>query len=160
DLVIDCQENDMANIIQEGLDNVLALDNCRETTLEHDFNIEDVSGMTCGEIVVVFTAIDPCENMTQIEASLRIVDLDAPQFVLPPADITLACAELNEPLIDLEWTDNCSDGGMVSGSEVSNGQTNPEIITRIWTVSDDCNNMSTWVQIITIFEIQEETITA
>jgi gliding motility-associated-like protein len=160
DLVIDCAENNKENLIQEWLNHITASDNCRESVIQNDFNIEDISGMTCGEILVVFTAIDPCDNTSQVEATIRIIDIEAPQFLLPPDDLTLACAELIEPIIELEWTDNCSEGGMATGSEISNGQSNPEIMTRTWTVSDDCDNISTWVQIITIYEIQEQTIIA
>ena len=53
-------------------------------------------------------------------------------------------------MIDLGWTDNCDGSGTVTGTDVSNNGSCPEIITRTWTYTDACGNVATVTQTITI----------
>ena len=53
-------------------------------------------------------------------------------------------------MVDLGWTDNCDGSGTVSGSDVSDGASCPQTITRSWTYTDACGNVTRVTQTITV----------
>ncbi|KAF5038809.1 hypothetical protein DSECCO2_550440 [anaerobic digester metagenome] len=62
-------------------------------------------------------------------------------------------------MISLTWTDNCDGTGSVTGTDVSDGNTCPEVITRTWSYTDACGNISTVTQTITVDDITDPTFT-
>ena len=96
--------------------------------------------------------------LTDIDAGL--MDVEAPTFAGVPADETVQCDAIpTAPIIgaQLTATDNCDTDVDITFSEtttqsgdVSVCENNTYTITRVWTATDDCGNVSTATQIITV----------
>ncbi len=82
-------------------------------------------------------------------ASQRVVvaDYTPPIIEAAPADITVCIIEEIPPAIDLSWTDNCSDGDIVSSQDI---QESASLISRQWLATDACGNSTIQRQFITI----------
>ena len=130
-----------------------ATDNCATPAVVYDG--ETVVGTSCPfELHRQWTATDCAGNSTSLIQIITVEDNEAPIFTSPPPDITVCVGDV-PPMNDLGWTDNClppwgAGSGTVTGTEVSDGMTNPETITRTWTYSDDCGNEASYAQIITV----------
>ncbi|MCF8239103.1 MAG: hypothetical protein K9I85_13160, partial [Saprospiraceae bacterium] len=108
-------------------------------------------GNTCPEIITrTWTYTDACGNASTETQIITIGDDIPPVFDAPPAALTIQCSADIPAMIDLDWTDNCDGAGSVTGTDTSDGNTCPEVITRTWTYTDACGNASTETQIITI----------
>jgi hypothetical protein len=108
-----------------------------------------LAGATCGSytlelIVGENQCADTCDMTFLIE------DTIAPVLDPAPANATYQCSADVPAAGSLAWTDNCDGSGTVLGSDVSNGQTCPEIITRTWTYTDACGNTASATQTITV----------
>ena len=117
------------------------------------FESEVSDGMTCPETITrTYRVADSC-NFIDVTQTIIVNDLDAPIMDPAPADVNVSCIADVPPIIGLNWTDNCLGSGTVMGVDVSDGQSCPETITRTWTISDDCGNITTEVQIITAHDL-------
>lgn len=114
--------------------------------------LSDVSdGNTCPEIITrTYRVADSCTNYIDVTQIIRVRDTIAPVLENAPADVTVQCSTDIPTNIDLNWTDNCDGSGVVSGIDVSNGASCPEVITRSWTYTDNCGNAATKSQLIII----------
>lgn len=113
--------------------------------------VEVSSGTTCPEVLTrTWTISDTCGNTTTQTQVITIFDTISPVIESAPADLTIQCPSQLPAMVSLNWTDNCLGSGVLTGVEVSDGQTCPETITRTWTKSDDCGNTATEVQVIVI----------
>ncbi|MBO6655236.1 MAG: gliding motility-associated C-terminal domain-containing protein, partial [Psychroserpens sp.] len=87
--------------------------------------------------------------------TITIEDTTAPTFTVP-ADITIECdqdpADLSLTGDVTDEADNCSTGldATFSDSVADGACANESVITRTWTLTDDCGNTTTQVQTITI----------
>ena len=118
-----------------------------------------------GTVVVNYTATDACGQVNNCSA---IFTIDAPSNVLQepsftvPADITVYrdanCNYNADPLtvtgIPTDLEDNCTDAGNLTMNYIdafaAGSCANELIITRTWTVSDNCSNTTSKDQIITV----------
>lgn len=108
-------------------------------------------GGFCPEILTrTYRITDSCSNYTEVDHIIVIEDTAAPVLDAAPSDTTVSCYADIPTMNDLDWTDNCLGTGTVVGSEVSDGNTCPEVLTRTWTISDTCGNTATQTQTITI----------
>lgn len=85
------------------------------------------------------------------ESNFSFEDMMPPVFTSPPASTTLDCDALLDPMMNLDYTDNCIPDGSVAGTET--GSSDPcagGSITREWTVTDMCDNTTTHTQVITV----------
>uniref|UniRef100_UPI00202951FD T9SS type A sorting domain-containing protein n=1 Tax=Hanstruepera flava TaxID=2930218 RepID=UPI00202951FD len=87
---------------------------------------------------------DPCGNMAE-ELSVTytwIVDNDAPEIDVPEMDPL--CNDYFPESIDANWTDNCSDGGIVTGyiGNIVSSECQ-ETADYVFTVTDACGNIET-----------------
>ena len=64
--------------------------------------------------------------------------------------MTVECVGDVPAMSNLGWTDNCDGTGTVTGSDVSDGLSCPETITRTWTYTDACGNTSSVSQTIIV----------
>ena len=120
----------------------------------------DVSdGGSCPEIITrTWTYTDGCgNNSTTASQIITIIDTQAPVFDPVPLDTTVGCIGDVPTLGNLGYTDNCDGSGLVLGTDVSDGGSCPEIITRTWTITDNCGNNSTVSQTITVIDITPPT---
>ncbi|MFK7756121.1 MAG: T9SS type A sorting domain-containing protein, partial [Flavobacteriales bacterium] len=128
---------------------VTATDNCDET-LEVEFTeITEPSGC---ELIITRTwrATDECANTSLGVQTLIVVDTTAPEISEAPADVTVECSTIPEP-VELTATDNCDDNVEITYSEVSSDGC-PYTITRTWTATDDCGNQDSTIQVITVID--------
>lgn len=113
------------------------------------------NGLTCPEILTrTYQVSDVCNNTISVTQTITIDDITAPVMDPEPVDVNVQCTADIPPMVNLNWTDNCDGAGVVTGTDVSNGSTCPEIITRTWTYSDACGNTATRSQIITIHDTE------
>src|SRR5690606_2056911 len=102
-----------------------------------------------------WTATDCAGNATDHTQTITLEDREAPVLAATsinyPQNIRVSCGELPEvPL--LNFVDNCSEELTVAYSE-TNGvvhQNGNYQITRIWRVSDTCNNLAEFTQVINV----------
>ena len=118
--------------------------------------LNDVSdGLSCPETITrTYRVEDACGNYIDVQQTITIHDIQSPVFVAPPATLNVQCAADIPAMTDLVWTDNCDGTGTVAGTDVSDGQSCPETITRTWTHTDACGNTATETQIITVHDTQ------
>ena len=76
-------------------------------------------------------------------------DTEDPVLVGVPADAEAECSAIPDaPTVTA--TDNCDSDMTVNFSEIRSGECGSEIITRTWTVSDDCGNTASASQVISL----------
>ena len=143
-------------------------DNC-DTSLDATFTDVVVAGSCEGEQIITrtWTLTDDCGNTTTHDQIIRVEDNTAPTFTVP-ADITIykdaTCnydanvsitgdvtdeADNCDTSLDATFTDAVAPG-LCEGEE---------IITRTWTLTDDCGNPTTHIQIITVRDTTPPTFT-
>ena len=122
----------------------------------------DVSdGQSCPETITrTWTYTDACGNVATETQTITVNDTQAPVFSAPPVAVNVQCSADVPAIVDLGWTDNCDGAGTVAGSEVSDGQSCPEVITRTWTYTDACGNIATETQTITVNDTQAPVFSA
>lgn len=157
DITVNCDEGTSADDL--GIPSFM--DNCTATG-SITIDIDDVTtgfdgsctNMVVGTITRTFTATDLCGNVnSSCVQVITVVDMEAPTFTTPP-DITIQCTQDTFPATTGDVTDeadNCSSVIEVDFSDSFMSGTCPviDIITRTWTATDECGNVSTGVQTIT-----------
>ncbi len=96
-------------------------------------------------------ASDPCGNTSSFQQLIHVSDNQAPVFTYVPANLQLDCTSpifIEQPVV----TDNCSMNIVPVLSEQMTGNNCNTVITRTWIATDDCGNISTASQIITIID--------
>ncbi len=100
----------------------------------------------------IWTTEDVCGNVGSYSQTITVRDTSAPVFVeTPPVDITVECGAIPTAEI-LTATDNCDTNISVSYSELRiDGEcTNHYTLNRTWAASDECGNILTHTQVITV----------
>ena len=131
-------------------DDASAIDNCG--TVEIEELMETVSGDCTGNYIITreFTATDDCGNMTSSTQTITVQDTTAPEFTSVPADYTVECSD-DMPMEEALAMDNCGTVTVSVMSETTAGDcTGHYTIARTFTATDDCGNMNTAVQTITV----------
>src|SRR5690554_818687 len=128
-------------------------DNCTVTpTVTHVSDVSD--GNTCPEVITrTYNIADDCGNNIDVVQTITIND-DINPTGTAPADLTVQCIG-DVPVADVtlitDEADNCTVNPIVTHvSDVSDGNTCPEVITRTYNIADDCGNNIDVVQTITI----------
>ncbi|WP_418639027.1 DUF7507 domain-containing protein [Winogradskyella sp.] len=166
DETIECDGSDTESVvITWNAANIAALETCGTDTCDteptnivtsnYDFNNLVPTCGSGGTITIQYTVADDCGNTTTIDATLTIEDTTPPTFSVP-ANITIEC---DEDATDLTLTgdvtdesDNCSTGleAIFTDSIADGSCPSSSIITRTWSLTDSCDNTTTFVQTITI----------
>ena len=138
-----------------------------DVTIDADLTVtfSDLVNGSCPTIITrTYTITDECGNSVDVVQTITIQDVTAPTFTAPSA-LTINC---EDDATDLALTgdvtdesDNCSVGLNATYVDVTDN-TDPcaVIITRTWTLTDDCGNTSTQDQIITVEDVTAPTFTA
>uniref|UniRef100_UPI00260A4D83 gliding motility-associated C-terminal domain-containing protein n=1 Tax=uncultured Psychroserpens sp. TaxID=255436 RepID=UPI00260A4D83 len=170
DVTLECSgdENEtLANDWNEN--NIVALQTCADdlgiaVTSDYNYtNFVETCGLS-GSITVTYTVSDECGNSASLQSTLTIEDTTPPTFTVP-ADVTLECdqdpSDLSLTGDVTDETDVCS--GLLEATyidTVANGSCASEsVITRTWTLADDCGNTTTLVQTITVQDTTAPTFT-
>lgn len=144
-----------ANTLPASTGNATATDNCIALPLV-TYSDVTANGSCVNEYTITrtWTAIDECENSSSCVQTIVIDDNTAPTLTCPP-NLTITCTANTLPAGTgtATATDNCSGVPVVTYADVT--QSSPTCaqeynITRTWTATDICNNVSTCVQTITI----------
>ena len=140
---------------------VTAVDNCDPAPVKTF--VGDVSnGQTCPETITrTYRATDACGNSATCTQTI-IVDDTNPPVVTCPADISVQCvADVPTPnTASVSATDNCDPNPVIVwlSDQIAPG-TCPKIITRTYKATDDCGNIGTCTQAITVWDQTPPVIT-
>ncbi|WP_170154522.1 HYR domain-containing protein [Mangrovibacterium diazotrophicum] len=119
------------------------------------------NGLTCPKTITrTYSVTDDCLNQITVTQTITVNDITPPVFAAAPGAVTVECRADVPVMTDLGWTDNCDGSGTVTGSDSSDGNTCPEIITRTWTYTDACGNNTSTSQTITVDDTTAPTVTA
>ena len=111
---------------------------------------DSVSG-TCPIIITrTWTATDLVGNVATCTQTITVDDTTPPVLTVP-ANVALDCDQSTAPSNtgQATATDNCDPSPDVTYSDSSSG-TCPTVVTRTWTARDNCDNLSSGVQTITV----------
>ncbi|NND77845.1 MAG: T9SS type A sorting domain-containing protein, partial [Flavobacteriales bacterium] len=114
----------------------------------------DVTEM-CGEtftMVRTYTATDECGNTATDTQTLTVVDTTAPELSDLPADMSVPCEMIPDAEI-LTASDICDSDVPVVFSETG-GTSCSDPIIRTWMAEDDCGNMTSHTQVITLIDTE------
>lgn len=111
---------------------------------------DQVSGTGCQtDITRTWTATDQCGNASTFVQLIHVTDEQGPAFVSVPPSYGISCMQtplFEEPLV----FDQCGGGVELTLNETMVGSACQQLITRVWTATDECGNSSTAQQVITI----------
>ncbi len=137
-----------------------ASDNCALDTASFTLAATSVSGMCPLFYSFLYTITDECGNLASCVHSVTVTD-EVPPSITCPDEQTFQCIDDLPPALTSidefvaaggNITDNCSldSASFDIISEVSDGQSCPETITRTYQIADFCGNVSTCIQTIII----------
>jgi hypothetical protein len=109
---------------------------------------------TCFPIIErIYTAQSACGATSTATQYITVIDIEAPVFTTPLNDLNIDCSEfgsLNTP----EAADNCDLNVEVGFVDQVLSDACPLVIERTYTAMDDCGNMTSAVQNITVADNQ------
>lgn len=102
-------------------------------------------------IACKWTAVDKCGNSSTYTIYIKVVDKTAPVLSAAPTNITVNSPSDVPTAATLTATDNCAIPTVKeTETQQATGQNCDYVITRVWTATDDCGNISTKSQLITV----------
>ncbi|MDG2246991.1 MAG: T9SS type A sorting domain-containing protein [Flavobacteriales bacterium] len=148
DMTYECDEEIMDCASVE----ILVEDNCTEFTVSCSDEIMDGDCPQEYTIMRTWTAIDACDNESSYTQTINVVDTTAPVFTEVAEDVTIECDEtMPEPFAAAD--DNCGDVEItVEGVSTPGDCPQASTMVRTYTAMDECGNMSTATQTITIVD--------
>ena len=134
-----------------------ASDNC-DTDVTITYDGEQRTNGACPDSYILlrkWAAIDNCGNSAVATQELVVQDITKPVFTFIPANVTVACEAV--PVVGAPTaSDNCTSNVVISfnGETRADGLCNDTyVLSRQWTISDDCGNTDSAVQQITVQDI-------
>merc|ERR1712151_333945 len=130
-----------------------ATDTCTQVTWRNSFT--NAPNECSGPQAVTFFAVDRCGNEASTVGSIEITDAVAPTFSNFPGDRLIRCNESPDPA-NTGRPDASAGAVTPTYSDVTRQEPDERlcpgdtIITRTWTIVDDCGNVATRDQVITI----------
>ncbi|MBK9985098.1 MAG: hypothetical protein IPP15_22535 [Saprospiraceae bacterium] len=121
------------------------------------------SGDCAGEYSVTrtWTAMDACGNSSSASQTINVQDITAPVIDALPAPTTIDCP--STPVFAVATaTDACGSSFTLTSNDIttSGACTGSYSVTRTWTATDDCGNVSTATQTINVQDITAPVIAA
>ena len=117
---------------------------------------DSVNGSSCSyELIITRTwiAVDACGNGSSCRQTVSVADATAPVLTCP-ADVVIACTDstVTDTIGQATATDSCDPGPTVSFSDAVTSGSCPHDskITRAWTATDTCGNVSLCSQTIDV----------
>jgi len=139
--------------------NVRATDNC-SSNLQVEFRETDNTNEGCGTIERRWRTEDECGNVAQHIQIITVNDNTRPTLSGVPGNVTLNCQDNipNPPSVTAR--DNCDSNVPVQFEETDTQGNNPDDcnfynyrITRTWIASDECGNIRSEQQVITVQDV-------
>ena len=153
DETVECDAIPTAPVI--GTD-ITATDNC-DTAPTITLNETTTPGVCAGTYTLTreWTAEDDCGNITTETQTITVEDTTAPVLSGIPADETVECDAIpTAPVIgtDITATDNCDTDPVITLNETTTPGVcaGTYILTREWAAEDECGNIVTETQTITV----------
>tara|TARA_B100000508_G_scaffold141092_1_gene146422 strand:+ start:82050 stop:86534 length:4485 start_codon:yes stop_codon:yes gene_type:complete len=118
------------------------------------------TSLTPGTYTIDVLAEDECGNVGNCQVTLTIINDNGITITTAPNDVTVDCDESTDPSNTgaVIAQTSCSSGGLsITYSDVSDGQSCPETITRTWTVTDNCGNTETYDQLVVVDDLTAPT---
>ena len=133
-------------------------DNCGTPTVAFVSDVSD--GLSCPETITrTYSVTDSCGNSINVTQTITINDITPPTASNPTA-VNVECID-QVPPVDIndvtDEADNCGTPTVAFVSDVSDGLSCPETITRTYSVTDSCGNSINVTQTITINDITPPT---
>ncbi|MEZ4980430.1 MAG: T9SS type A sorting domain-containing protein [Saprospiraceae bacterium] len=155
---VDCGPNGFQPALNAWIANnggMLAQDMCGSVTYTNSL-LSSTSGCgNTGTYTYEFTATDECGMSVSSSATFTVVDTQGPVLSGVPASTSQSC-ELPLPAVPNVTADDCDTNPItVTYSQTItpvNANTTVETVTRTWTAQDNCGNVTTESQTITIFD--------
>ena len=121
-------------------------------------NYSEVEGSGCPYIITrTWATIDNCGNIVSDSQEIVVIDNTPPSLIGVPADVSVDCENI-PAIATVTATDDCSNNLIPVYSEnVITGC--PYVIQRTWTVADECGNITTEVQNVTVDDNEAPVIT-
>ena len=131
-----------------------ATDNCDSNFIKVEFNEVRTDGSCVGDYILTrtWTATDICENIAEHIQIITVTDSTAPIATTSfEAELTVNCGDIPSAP-QLEFEDNCASQIDVTFNETStdDGSGSNFVITREWTVSDECENTAIFTQTVNV----------
>ena len=142
DMTMECDEDvpDAIVVAQDDCDDDLTVSLTTETVPQD-----------CGYLFIrTWSTTDDCGNSVSQTQTITVVDTTAPVLSDHPDDMIVDCGSIPTPVV-LTATDNCDDDVGVEFNELI-GDGCPYEITRTWSAADDCGNMTSHSQVITVID--------
>lgn len=127
---------------------------CDTVSVDVPVNFTEVStDCVAGSYTITRTweATDDCGNMVSHTQTITVEDNDAPVLSMLPSDESYTCNDVPAAPV-ITATDNCSDSVAVSYNEVQIGTGCNYTLERTWEATDDCGNMVSHMQVITVVD--------
>src|SRR5213075_3361504 len=133
-------------------------DTCGNVAISHTDAFAPGPGNT-GVITRTWKAADDCGNFATCNQTITIVDTTKPSITCP-ANTTVECTGDTSPATQGSATgsDTCGNVAISHTDAFAPGRGNTGVITRTWKATDDCGNVATCVQTITIVDTTAPTI--
>ncbi|MFK7775187.1 MAG: Ig-like domain-containing protein, partial [Saprospiraceae bacterium] len=128
---------------------VTATDNC-STGMTVVYSFTENLGICNGTIIRTWTAEDDCGNIGIATQTITLQDTGEPSLIGVPADVTINCNDQYPAIPTVTADDDCSQVMSVTYDTLFSSVNCPYTITRTWTATDDCGNIATASQIITL----------
>ncbi|MGB4847885.1 MAG: T9SS type A sorting domain-containing protein, partial [Saprospiraceae bacterium] len=150
-----------ASTLPANTGSATAIDNC-DLTLSITSSDVIVPSQNCLQsytILRTWTTADDCGNNASCVQTINIVDTTPPGIFCPP-DVTIACGANTLPANTgtANATDACDPFPVITFTDVTIPGNGCPSITRTWTAEDECGNISTCVQTITVTNVTILTI--
>ncbi len=139
-------------------------DNCSASANITVAHVSDVSdGNSNPEVITrTYSVTDEAGNSINVTQTITINDTTNPT-ASNPTNVTVECSS-DVPVVDIsvvtDEADNCSTGANIvvaHVSDVSDGNSNPEVITRTYSVTDEAGNSINVTQTITVNDTTDPT---
>ena len=148
DATVDCSRS------RSALNGVAtATDDCHEVVITHSDG--PMTGLCPETFVRTWTATDECDNTSTCTQTMTVID-DTPPVITCPIDMTIDCTQSIDPNLNglLGFATAIDDCHEVIITFIDGPLTGvcPETFVRTWVATDECNNVSSCDQIITIVD--------
>ena len=158
DVTVECPE-DINDLLLTG-DVIDEADNCTNVIGEAVYS--DSLNLLCvgtGTIIRTWSLVDDCGNITEQIQVIQIIDTIPPVFTIPE-DVTLQCDQDPTDLTNtgdvIDESDDCGNNiGQaiyVDQIEINPACQSAQTISRIWSLTDDCGNITIDTQFIFLID--------
>ncbi|HQW56178.1 MAG TPA: T9SS type A sorting domain-containing protein, partial [Saprospiraceae bacterium] len=151
---IQCRSRETGWVLPNLTENeITVVDNCGSATFILTKEVTDGDCTIDGffkKMLVKIIAKDDCNNQSQLQFTILIVDTIPPAFTEVPADVTLNCSDANQQF-SVKADDECECTSIsYTDQKISLGCDGHYMILRKYKAVDCCNNASYYTQKITI----------